>query len=59
MAIKVTSKDCVCDKCGAEGHSIPGTYHRRCTGQAHSGEGSVSLRPKHDNLELAHRGKWG
>ncbi len=46
-------KKCMCDKCGVEGVSRPGSHHRRCSGQA-----DAPIRAKHQNLPSADRGKW-
>lgn len=58
MSVTSASKPCVCDKCGAEAVSMSGTYHRRCTGQPHNGEGSAPIRPKREKLGIEYRGKW-
>lgn len=58
MAITSSSKLCECDKCGAKAHSMSGTYHRRCTGQPHNGEGEVVIRAKREKLGIEFRGKW-
>ena len=45
---------CICDLCGCEATSTPGTKHRRC-----SGEGNSVPRPKRaERLPIAKRGTW-
>jgi hypothetical protein len=51
MAIKVTSRLCECDKCGAVADSIPGSKHRRCPGKK-----GAPLREKYRSQSL--RGTW-
>ena len=34
------AKNCKCDKCGVEAHSIPDTYHRKCEKRNASDEDS-------------------
>lgn len=50
----MTVKNCTCTKCGAEAHTVPGTQHRRCSGNSENN----TLRDKRDKLEGANRGKW-
>lgn len=49
----VGGKPCKCDKCNAEANSIPGTMHRRC-----SGNPDAAIRAKHDALPSANKGRW-
>lgn len=46
-------KKCVCSACLIEEHSIPGTTHRRCPGQA-----DQPLRKKGDYIAVVSRGTW-
>jgi hypothetical protein len=48
------AKKCTCNKCLLEAHSIPGTYHRRCSGNSENN----TPRPKSDYIPAAERGKW-
>ncbi len=50
---KSPSKNCMCDRCGAEAHSIAGKTHRRCPGQQ-----DQPIRAKHDPAAPESRGKW-
>lgn len=54
---KPNVKPCMCSLCGVEAVSTPGTYHRRCSGQA-PGETAAPVRPKHNLVPKANRGKW-
>jgi hypothetical protein len=47
-------KTCTCNKCLLEAHSIPGTTHRRCSGNAENN----TPRPKGENIPGANRGRW-
>ena len=47
------AKNCKCDKCGFEAHSIPGKPHRRCSGQA-----DQPMRKKSDYIPGPERGTW-
>lgn len=48
------AKNCKCNKCGWETHSIPGRTHRRCSGNL---EGNTP-RPKSDYIPGPERGIW-
>lgn len=48
------AKEATCDKCGTKAHSIPGTQHRRCSGQM-----DQAPRAKHENIAGNLRGRWG
>ena len=54
MTNQMNTANCVCDKCGAKAHSIPGSAHRRCSGNP---ENSKPVE-KHCNIPAAHRGEW-
>jgi len=42
-----------CDKCELDGHSVPGSRHRRCGGSK-----DAPLKDKHNKPEIADRGVW-
>ena len=47
------AKEATCDKCKTTAHAIPGTQHRRC-----SGNPDQPPRAKHDNIAGNLRGRW-
>lgn len=48
------TKSCTCNKCLITCNStVSGTVHRRCPGQPEQ-----PLRPKHQGIEPAQRGRW-
>ena len=51
------AKLCVCNKCGAEAHSIPSTQHRRCPGRKPAAGEELVIRPKTNKL-FGPRGHW-
>lgn len=46
-------KQVTCNKCLHSTISVPGKVHRRCPGQPEQ-----PLRPKHQGIEPAQRGRW-
>ena len=48
------AKKCMCNKCGLEAHSIPGTAHRRCSGNLENN----TPRAKSNYIPAVERGKW-
>ncbi len=46
-------KSVTCNKCLHTAVAVPGKVHRRCPGQAEQ-----PLRPKHQGIEPAQRGRW-
>ena len=48
------AKKCVCSKCLLEAHSIPGTPHRRCSGNSENN----TPRAKSNYIPAAERGNW-
>jgi hypothetical protein len=50
-------KNTTCSKCGASAHSKPGEVHRRCTGSCTDTD-TAQIRPKHNLIPGAQRGKW-
>lgn len=46
-------KTVTCNKCLQQAQSCPGKVHRRCPGQP-----DAPLRPKHQGIEPAQRGRW-
>lgn len=53
MAIKIVSKLCECQKCGALAVSVPGSKHRRCPGKQ-----GAPLREKYRSATPSARGTW-
>ena len=48
------AKKCTCNKCLLEAHSIPGTTHRRCSGNSENN----TPRAKSNGIPGAERGQW-
>jgi len=48
----MNTKNCICDKCGAEAHTVQGSQHRRCSG------GSKEPRDKDKKMPSCERGTW-
>lgn len=46
-------KSVTCNKCLHTAVAVPGKTHRRCPGQPEQ-----PLRPKHQGIEPAQRGRW-
>ncbi len=46
-------KDVTCNKCLHTAKAVPGKVHRRCPGQPEQ-----PIRPKHQGIEPAQRGRW-